>query len=136
MILWSGVPFFQRALNDLVDDDTVFRMHADQTTALAGCNHAAKDCGVIYEEDTGIGHEHFETSYAFIHGGMQFFNLPVFEFSRNQMKAVVNRGFALCFLVPVIDSFNERFAFVLDGKVDDARCAAMRGGKCACAKIV
>src|ERR1700730_3249253 len=136
MILRSGVPFFQRTFNDLVDDDTVFRMHADQTTALAGRHHAAKNGSVIYQEDTRIGHEHFETSYTFIHGGMQFFNLPLFKFSSDQMKAVVNRGLTLRFLVPVIDSLNERFAFVLDGKVDDACRAAMRGGKCACAKVV
>src|SRR6185369_8682387 len=35
VILRCGATFFQRALDDLVDDDSVFGVHADQSTACA-----------------------------------------------------------------------------------------------------
>jgi hypothetical protein len=52
------------------------------------------------------------------------------------VKAVIDSCFTFGFLVPVVDSFKERLAFVLYGKVDDARRAAVCGGDSARAEIV
>ena len=36
VILRSGMAFFESALDDLVDDDSVFGVHADETATLTG----------------------------------------------------------------------------------------------------
>jgi len=111
-------------------------VHADQTATLAGGRHRAKDRCVINQKDSGIGHEHFETRYAFVHRRVQLFNLAVFQFRSDQMKAVVDRRFAFGLLVPVINALNKRLAFVLNSKVNDGCCAAMGRGARAGEKIV
>jgi len=52
------------------------------------------------------------------------------------MKAVIDCRLSLCFLVPVVDAFDEGLTFVLHSEVNDASGAAMRRGNGARAKVV
>ena len=79
-------------------------MHANQAATRAGRGHGAKDRRVVNQEHTGIGHEQFEAGHAFVHDRVHLFDLPIFEFSCDQMKAIIDRALALGFLVPVIDA--------------------------------
>ena len=129
-------PFLESALDDLVDDDSVFGVHADQTATLTGGRHRAKDRGIVNQKHARIRHEHLEARHAFVHGGVEFFDLFVFELGSDQVKAVIDRRFPFGFLVPVVDAFDQRLAFVLHGEVDDAGRATMRGRDRAGAKVV
>ena len=136
VILRRRVSFLQSAFDDLVDHDSVFGVHANQSAALACGGHGAEDCCVVDEEDARIGHEHLEARHAFVHGCVEFFDLLVFEFGCDQVKAVIDCGLSFGFLVPVVDAFDQRLTFVLDGEVDDARCATVRGSDRSGAKVV
>ncbi len=57
MVFGFGMAFRQRRLDQFVDDDAVFRMHADQGAVLARLAHGPKDGAVVRQQDAGIGHE-------------------------------------------------------------------------------
>src|SRR5678815_476848 len=80
MILGSSVALFKSTFNNLVDYNSVFCVHTDQTTTLARCTHCSEDSCVINQEHAWIRHEHFEASHSFVHCRVQLFNLPVLEF--------------------------------------------------------
>src|SRR5207253_10846804 len=71
-----------------------------------------------------------------VHDRVHFFDLTVFQLSRDQMKAIVDRAFAFRLLVPVVDAFDQRLTFILHGKVYDRRRPAMRRRDRAGAKVV
>src|SRR2546423_5018590 len=52
------------------------------------------------------------------------------------MEAVVDRSLAFRFFVPVIDTLEKRFSFVLHREVDDRGCASMGSGAGAGEKII
>ncbi len=60
-------PCCKRALDDLVDDDAVLGVHADETAAAPGGRHRAEDGRVVGEEDAGVGHEQLEARHALVH---------------------------------------------------------------------
>ena len=104
VILGRGVTLRQRVLDDLVDDNAILSVHTDQTAALSSRRHGAKDRRVVNQEHAGISHEQFEAGHAFIHHRIHLFDLPIFEFSCDQMKAIIDCALAFGFLVPVIDA--------------------------------
>ena len=136
VIFGCGVTFRQGVLDDLVDDDAILRVHANQAAARAGRRHRAKDRRVVYQKNSGISHEHLEAGHAFIHDGVHLFDLFVFECSCDQMKAVIDRALAFGFFVPVVDALKQRFAFVLHGEIDDRGCTAVRRRDCAGSEII
>ena len=69
-------------------------------------NMRAEDRCVVDQKHTRVGHEHLETSDAFVHRGVHLFDLVVFQFSRDQVEAIVDRRLAFGFLVPVINAFD------------------------------
>src|SRR5260370_849755 len=76
----------------LVDDATIFRaMSAAGSRGGLICMHAENGI-VINEKDTGIGHEHLETRYTFIHCGVELFDLFVFQLRGDEVKAIVDRS--------------------------------------------
>jgi hypothetical protein len=52
------------------------------------------------------------------------------------MESIVDGRLSFGFLVPVINALNERLAFVLDRKVDDACRASVGCGQCPGAEVV
>jgi hypothetical protein len=82
-------------------------VHADQTTAWPAADIARKIVASSTRNTPGIGHEHFEARHAFVHRGVELFDLFVFELGGDEMKAVIDRGFAFGFLVPVVDAFDQ-----------------------------
>src|SRR5438876_10270158 len=52
------------------------------------------------------------------------------------MEAIIDRSLAFRFLVPVIDTLDQRLSFVLHGEVDDGGCASVRRGAGAGQKII
>ena len=104
MILWRGVPLFKRTFDDLINDNPILGVHANQTATRPGRGHRPKDRRIIDQKDARISHEHFEAGDAFVHHRIHLFDLSIFQLSRDQMKAIIDRALAFGFLVPVVDA--------------------------------
>src|SRR6266540_4482351 len=108
VILGCSMTFSKRMLDDFIDHDPIFRVHAYQSATFTRSGHSTKDCRIVNQEDAGIGHEHLEARHAFIHRGVQLLNLAVFQFGCDQMKAIVDGCFAFSFLMPVVDPLDRK----------------------------
>ena len=60
MILRCSAAVFECSFDDLVDDDAVLGVHADQSAARARRRHCPKDRRVIRQKHAGICHKKFE----------------------------------------------------------------------------
>jgi hypothetical protein len=67
MIFGCGASLLERALDDFINHDAVFGVHADKTAAFARSRHGSKYCCVVNQEHAGVGHKHLEARYTFIH---------------------------------------------------------------------
>ena len=124
VILRRRLPLGQRMFDDLVDDDAVLGVHADQTARVAGDAHGVVDRAVVDEEHARIGHEQFEAAHALIDHRLQLGQPFVGQIGANQMESVIDRRRPLGLRMPVVERLIERLAFALDGEVDDGRRAA------------
>src|SRR5688500_18430617 len=90
MIFGSRTSIGKKAFDDLVDNNTVLGMHADQPAALACSRHRPKDRRVIREEHSGVSHKELKARYALIHEFVHLFLVAVFELGRDEVKAIVD----------------------------------------------
>ena len=125
VILRRGASVRQSALDNLVDDDAVLRVHTNQTAALTGGRHRAIDRRIVNEKDAWIRHEQLETRHALIHHAPHLRQSFIFEISRDEMKTVINRRLAFGLRVPVIQCLSQRLALVLHREINDRRRPAV-----------
>ena len=95
------------SFNNLVDDNPILGMHADKAAPLTGGRHRTENRSVINQEDPGVSHKEFKAGNPLIHGSVQLLDLTVFQFGCDEMKAVVDRSFALRFSVSVVDTLEQ-----------------------------
>ena len=123
-------------LDDLVYDDAVFRVHADEAARRARRLHRAIDRRVVDEKDAGVSHEELEAHHAFVDQLAHLRHALVGQIGGDQVKPVIDGRLAFGLLVPVIDGLDERLAVILHREIYDRSRAAVRRGDRARAEIV
>ena len=114
-------------LDDLVDDDPVLGVHADQGAVLAGLAHGAEQRAVVDVEQARVGHEHLVGGHALVGQPPHLPQPVVLHVGDDHVEAVVDARLAGRLLVPGLEPLKRRLALGLDREVDDRRRTAEGG---------
>src|ERR1051326_6082469 len=119
-----------------IDDDSVLRMHTDQSAGFTCSRHGLENCPVVHEKYSRVRHKQFEAGYALIDELFQLGQTLIRQIGNDHMKTVIDCGLALGFREPHIEGLIQRLATILHGEVDYCRRTADSGSASSCLEIV
>jgi len=126
----------ESTLNEYVDDDAIFCVHANESARLPGGSHRLENGSIINKKNSRVRHEQLEAGNALGDKALQFRQAMIGQVGNDQMKAVIDTRFTLGFREPGIEGLIQGLAMILHSEVDDRRGTTERGCASTCFEII
>ena len=118
MPLWFGVPIGNRFLDDFIDHDSVFRVHADPGAVISRLTESTVKGSIVNIQYTRIGHEKLVGSNSLIRQFTHLTKPGIRHIGNDHVEGIIDESLAVGLFMPGIESFEGRLSFGLNREID------------------